>query len=127
MRTNPTPLTQDRCEIGLRSYVNGLVQDQLDKMGDVVDRRMLTTEDANEREIVDNEITRVKMNLARFGQQMADLLGNWDKIRDKSRRVLLSFNMMRRRLAVAEALHDRRFALSRLLSRPYPGPYLAPT
>ena len=106
--TRVRPL-QDQYEVGLRTYVNGMVEEQVEKMSDMVDRRMLTMEDANEREIVDGEIVRIKMNLGRFGQQMADLLASWEKIRDKSRRMLLSFNMMRRKLAVAEALHDRKF------------------
>ena len=75
----------------------------------MIDRRMLTTEGSDEAEILNSEITRVKLNMGRFGNIMAEILLSWEKLRDKSRRVLLSFHMVSRKLTVAETLKHRKY------------------
>ena len=75
----------------------------------MIDRRMLTTEGSDEAEILNSEITRVNLNMGRFGNIMAEILLSWEKLRDKSRRVLLSFHMVSRKLTVAETLKHRKY------------------
>lgn len=82
---------------------------QVESMADMIDRRMLTNEGSDEVEILNTEITRVKLNMGRFGNIMAEILFAWEKLRDKSRRVLLSYHMVSRKLTVAETLKHRKY------------------
>ena len=96
-------------ESSLRSWFRDALAKGVDDLSDVLERRLLNAEHSSEEEVLLLEENRVQNCALKFDIEAFDIISAIQKLRDKSKRVLLSQQNVRRKLLHVKILKGKRY------------------